>query len=478
MAAAFASLAQAGRPSGDIAFVIDGSSSMKSEIDDVRDRVEQIVTALEGQLEARYALVAFGGSIDGAPNGEPRALTPLTDAATFGRALDDFDTAPSTGGSNEPGLEAVRFALNDLPGFRAGAGSCVIVLSDESPSFVQDQATDLARALDALRARDAVFFGVIQPLHPVTRDTYGPNEGSLTSSTGGQIFDIDDFADDASAVLDAVLGACGRAAAERASDAVFSTVPTSGVAPLAVSFSARTDANATSVRWDFGDGTSSDDTDPRHVFQRAGTYRVVLTVESAGGTDTAAVEVEVRARGPRIVKLSDCTITGTAGPDLLVGTARSDAICGLGGDDVLLGRGGNDALAGGSGHDRLVAGAGRDWLAGEAGRDVLLGGRGKDILLGARGADRLTGGPGDDRIRGGFGNDRLVGNGGRDVLHGGFGADILIGSRGRDRMLGGAGADQLLAVDGKADTLDGGPGVDTGRLDPQDKARRLFFTFT
>lgn len=35
--------------------------------------------------------------------------------------------------------------------------------------------------------------------------------------------------------------------------------------------------NATSYLWDFGDGDSSTDTNPQHVYQDAGTYQVKLT---------------------------------------------------------------------------------------------------------------------------------------------------------------------------------------------------------
>ena len=477
--AAYASLAQAGgRPAGDIAFIVDGSSSMRTEINSVRERVDEIVAALENEVDARYALVAFGGSVDGSSDGLPRAITPLTDAQTFTRALDDFETAPAGSGSYEPGLEAVRFAMSDLSGYRAGATSCVILFSDEAPAFVEDQNTDLDRALEALDARDAVFFGVIEPGDPLTRDTYGPAAGSLATTTGGQIFDIDDFAQDPSAVLDAMLKACRQEAAVRASAAAFTAVPTSGVAPLEVSFSATTDPETTRLHWDFGDGSSSAQKNVRHVFKRAGTYNVLLSAEGPSGTASVAVQIHVRARGPRIIKLSDCTITGTAGNDVLVGTRHADALCGLGGDDVLIGRGGNDALAGGPGQDRLVGGPGRHWLAGQFGDDVLLGGRGADILLGAKGRDKLTGGPGDDRLRGGFGADRLVGNGGRDILYGGFGWDVLIGSRGRDRLYAGAGDDKLFAIDRTKDLVDGGPGRDSGRVDPFDDTRRLLFIFT
>ena len=57
-----------------------------------------------------------------------------------------------------------------------------------------------------------------------------------------------------------------------------------------------------------------------------------------------------------------CTITGTAGADMLTGTPGRDVICGLGGKDILLGNGGDDRLLGGDGVDVLDGGAGADAL--------------------------------------------------------------------------------------------------------------------
>lgn len=73
-----------------------------------------------------------------------------------------------------------------------------------------------------------------------------------------------------------------------------------------------------------------------------------------------------------------CTMTGTAGPDVLVGTARADVICGLAGRDTLRGNGGADLLFGDSGDDILRAGSGDDQLVGGAGRDSFSGGPGVD----------------------------------------------------------------------------------------------------
>jgi hypothetical protein len=81
-----------------------------------------------------------------------------------------------------------------------------------------------------------------------------------------------------------------------------------------------------------------------------------------------------------------CTITGTAGDDVLNGTRADDVICGLGGDDRIRGRGGDDVLRGGPG---------RDALRGDGGRDHLNGGGDGDILIDDD-HDAIVSGPGDD----------------------------------------------------------------------------------
>jgi Divergent InlB B-repeat domain/RTX calcium-binding nonapeptide repeat (4 copies) len=142
--------------------------------------------------------------------------------------------------------------------------------------------------------------------------------------------------------------------------------------------------------------------------------------------------------GPGSPAGATCTITGTAGNDVLVGTPRSDVLCGLGGADRLLGKGADD------------------------------------VLVGGVGADVLDGGNGDDFLYGGPGKDRVLGRAGRDRLDAGIGADRLDGGRGTDRLLAGKGADLLLARDHVQDRLDGGSGRDRARLDRRlDLSRRV-----
>ena len=135
-------------------------------------------------------------------------------------------------------------------------------------------------------------------------------------------------------------------------------------------------------------------------------------------------------------------IVGTRGDDRLIGTMAEDVIAGLEGDDLLRGLRAADCLSGGRGADTLKGGRGGDLLRGGRGRDRLNGGKGRDKLAGGRGKDRVRGGRGRDRIRGGRGKDRLKGNGGKDRIN---------------------------AVDGKADRVRCGKGVnDRARVDPAD----------
>ncbi len=68
--------------------------------------------------------------------------------------------------------------------------------------------------------------------------------------------------------------------------AVASATPLSGEAPLDVSFTGSNstdDSAVTSYSWDFGDGNTSTEADPNHIYATAGTFDAVLTVFDAEG---------------------------------------------------------------------------------------------------------------------------------------------------------------------------------------------------
>jgi PKD repeat protein len=80
--------------------------------------------------------------------------------------------------------------------------------------------------------------------------------------------------------------------------AAFSANPTSGEAPLTVSFADASTGAITDWAWDFGDGGSSAEQDPSHQFTNAGDYKVELTVTGPGGSDSAIAFISVSEPPP------------------------------------------------------------------------------------------------------------------------------------------------------------------------------------
>ncbi|WNY23344.1 hypothetical protein MmiHf6_06510 [Methanimicrococcus hongohii] len=67
----------------------------------------------------------------------------------------------------------------------------------------------------------------------------------------------------------------------------FSGTPTSGVGPLSVQFTDKSQGSSLTYSWDFGDGTTSTSKDPKHTYSAEGTYTVKLTVKNTYGENTA-----------------------------------------------------------------------------------------------------------------------------------------------------------------------------------------------
>jgi Ca2+-binding RTX toxin-like protein len=238
------------------------------------------------------------------------------------------------------------------------------------------------------------------------------------------------------------------------------------------------------------------------------------TATPANGTDVYGMTAD-----RYVLTLSDYTVEGTAGNDLidaaylgdpegdriddtdnLAGTNDDLVLAGSGndtvrageGDDTVFGDDGNDSLDGGAGNDSLDGGNGNDTLIGGAGADTFTGGSGMDILdystSGAAvnidlTANTLTGGDatgdvitsGVDGIIGSAFNDTLVGydgifdggtttnyldgGAGNDFIDGRGGADTLLGGSGDDTILGGGGDDTIFYGSGN-DSVEGGDGND------------------
>ncbi|MFL6133267.1 MAG: PKD domain-containing protein, partial [Nocardioidaceae bacterium] len=77
--------------------------------------------------------------------------------------------------------------------------------------------------------------------------------------------------------------------------ASFTASPTSGVAPLQVSFTDNSTGSPTSRAWTFGNGVTSTAQNPTTTYTAAGTYTVTLTASNAGGSSTTTKTITVSA---------------------------------------------------------------------------------------------------------------------------------------------------------------------------------------
>lgn len=97
----------------------------------------------------------------------------------------------------------------------------------------------------------------------------------------------------AAAALTGVSAGCGGGDENptdpgRVPTAAYLGAPTLGEAPLTVAFTDQSSGSPTSWSWDFGDGGTSTQQNPSHLFQTDGTFSVALTATNALGADTEA----------------------------------------------------------------------------------------------------------------------------------------------------------------------------------------------
>jgi hypothetical protein len=159
---------------------------------------------------------------------------------------------------------------------------------------------------------------------------------------------------------------------------------------------------------------------------------------------------------PTVAVTRKCTISGTAGDDVIYGTTGPDVICGNGGADRIFGLDGDDIIFAGTSTDvsatsgryksltvRTASSAGSTIDAGE-GKDLVYGSSGSDTIVGGQGNDEIWGGGGNDLLKGGSGNDSVKGGAGEDVIEGGEGNDLIDGGENPDRLDGGPGVNECI----------------------------------
>ena len=85
---------------------------------------------------------------------------------------------------------------------------------------------------------------------------------------------------------------------------------------MPVSFS-NLSQGATSYSWDFGDNTSSNERNPTHLFEEAGTYEVQLIAESCFSTDTYTKILSIQESPQAIIPLDTLKVSLEAGTQTL-----------------------------------------------------------------------------------------------------------------------------------------------------------------
>jgi len=98
-----------------------------------------------------------------------------------------------------------------------------------------------------------------------------------------------------------LLSGCGPT--NQSPDASFTADPTSGAAPLEVSFDAEgssdSDGSIINYEWDFVDGETGSGETTSHTYDSSGDYTVKLTVtDDDGATDVATKTIEVVSPPP------------------------------------------------------------------------------------------------------------------------------------------------------------------------------------
>jgi len=94
----------------------------------------------------------------------------------------------------------------------------------------------------------------------------------------------------------------------------FALTPAQGPAPHAVAFTDLSLGGPTSWLWSFGDGASSSEANPIHVYAAQGTYDVRLTVSNAQGSNSLlrSAAVQVAAPVPPVADFSATPLAGEA----------------------------------------------------------------------------------------------------------------------------------------------------------------------
>ncbi|MCF2858399.1 cellulose binding domain-containing protein [Pseudoalteromonas sp. SMS1] len=98
-----------------------------------------------------------------------------------------------------------------------------------------------------------------------------------------------------------LFGICEGGSQNNETKVVASASENQGIAPASINFTSEATnlpSDNVSYRWDFGDGNSTNEINPQHIFEQAGAYSVLLTVND-GTKDYSAAPIQVTISEPQ-----------------------------------------------------------------------------------------------------------------------------------------------------------------------------------
>lgn len=169
-------------PKAQVVFIVDNTSSMGDELENVTDNLEELAGKLTGDgIESTFGLVTFGQ--DGEPGGSPNK-NPLT--TDINDILSKLNTVLKEDEKNlaEPGLEAIMEAINY--NLDSSDGVKEFVLITDAPVYVEDDEQSeysISEVIDALAEH-----GI--KLHVISKSDNGQLR-PLANQTDGKFLNID-----------------------------------------------------------------------------------------------------------------------------------------------------------------------------------------------------------------------------------------------------------------------------------------------
>ncbi|MFQ5334861.1 MAG: PKD domain-containing protein, partial [Flavobacteriales bacterium] len=154
----------------------------------------------------------------------------------------------------------------------ATAGESELKANDEQPEPAisdNDNKNEMQAMQPGLSHRDLGSNSVLSDQNPSipSTETINSNETESTSSQNNEVT-ISKLTHQKTVVQELIKNTAVEPSAS------IEASPTSGYAPLAISFS--NFGYAKTIKWDFGDGSQSGELAPLHTYEKAGNYRVTL----------------------------------------------------------------------------------------------------------------------------------------------------------------------------------------------------------